>query len=526
MEKEKTLRKVCLTLILFFLITVSVIPIGPVFAAPRDQLQNWFDANGYLIDVWTDETGIEVFPMGAYEITILCEVAAYKDSNSVGWYEVGNSTLHEVLLGPDGVGVAKQFTSTGTFGLYIDSPDGVFFTENSLQPDGFDHCLVYFNPNVSSGYIISLEDLWAGGDQSYNNMVVGLVPLDLYPPEITIISPENTTYGTSSIPLTFYINESTSWIGYSLDGAENVTITGNTTLNGLSDGPHNVIVFANDTIGFMGVSDQIFFTVDTTPPIITITSPANTTYLNDIIDLIFTANEPLDWIGYSLDGQENQTIPGNITLPELIDGSHTIVVFANDTVGNMGASEVVFFTVLSGDVAVIDLFPASDYVYENRTLDVTVVVENQGNRSETFNVLVYHGSTLIWNQTVLDLSMGANYTIEFIWNTTGFSPCQNLTLHAEASIVPFEEDIADNSLTDGYVKIRMLGDINGDGYIGIDDLIFAASSFGSYPDNPQWNPNIQNGHPRWNPDCDINNDEYVGIDDFCKIAARFGQSCP
>jgi hypothetical protein len=85
-------------------------------------------------------------------------------------------------------------------------------------------------------------------------------------PSITIISPKNETYATTSVPLIFTLNEPTSWVGYSLDGAENVTITGNTTLAGLLEGLHYVIVYANDTAGNMGSSDVVYFTIDVTPP--------------------------------------------------------------------------------------------------------------------------------------------------------------------------------------------------------------------------------------------------------------------
>jgi hypothetical protein len=34
---------------------------------------------------------------------------------------------------------------------------------------------------------------------------------------------------------------------------------------------------------------------------------------------------------------------GNITLNSIFDGLHTIVVYANDTAGNMGKSDTIFF---------------------------------------------------------------------------------------------------------------------------------------------------------------------------------------
>jgi len=88
----------------------------------------------------------------------------------------------------------------------------------------------------------------------------------LLPPAIVVLSPQNTTYTTSSFLLIFTISEPASWMGYSLDGQLNVTVAGNTTLTGLLDGSHYVVVYANDTTGNMGTSSTVYFTVDTTPP--------------------------------------------------------------------------------------------------------------------------------------------------------------------------------------------------------------------------------------------------------------------
>ncbi len=90
-------------------------------------------------------------------------------------------------------------------------------------------------------------------------------------------------------------------MGYSLDGQSNVTITGNTTLAGLADGFHLVVVCATDAYGNTGSASRDF-TVDTTLPVVTISSPLNTTYSVDAVDLNFTLSEDVVWIGYSLDG--------------------------------------------------------------------------------------------------------------------------------------------------------------------------------------------------------------------------------
>ncbi len=91
------------------------------------------------------------------------------------------------------------------------------------------------------------------------------IPWDLHPPKITILSPKNETYTINNIPLTFTVSETASWMGYSLDGQANVTITGNVTLKGLTAGSHNIIVYAEDAAGNTGTSERVYFTIEAVP---------------------------------------------------------------------------------------------------------------------------------------------------------------------------------------------------------------------------------------------------------------------
>jgi hypothetical protein len=87
-----------------------------------------------------------------------------------------------------------------------------------------------------------------------------------FPPTISILSLENKTYNTSNVKLDFSVNEPISVVTYSLDGKDNVTISGNTTLTGLPNGGHNVIVYGTDEAGNVGVSQTVYFEVDVPEP--------------------------------------------------------------------------------------------------------------------------------------------------------------------------------------------------------------------------------------------------------------------
>jgi len=86
--------------------------------------------------------------------------------------------------------------------------------------------------------------------------------------------------------------------------------------------------------------------IDSTPLLINILYPLNTTYISSNIPLTFTLNKPASWCGYSLDGSANKTITScaNITMSISISGPHNVIVYANDTNGKSNSSNRVYFT--------------------------------------------------------------------------------------------------------------------------------------------------------------------------------------
>jgi len=258
--------------------------------------------------------------------------------------------------------------------------------------------------------------------------------VDTVSPNVEILSPQNKTYTTSIIPLDFTVDEATSWIGYSLDGQANETITGNTTLPVLSDGSHNVVVYANDTFGNMGFSDTIYFTVDTVSPNIEILSPENTTYAADSIPLTFTVDETTSWAGYSLDGQINVTIAGSTTLPFLSDGSHNLVVYANDTAGNMGSSDIIYFTMDTTPPSILIVSP------ENKTY-ATINVPFTFMIDESVSWMAYSldnqaNVTITENTTLSGLSDGSHNLVVYANDTANNKGSSNIVYFTIDTVPP------------------------------------------------------------------------------------------
>jgi N-acetylneuraminic acid mutarotase len=99
-----------------------------------------------------------------------------------------------------------------------------------------------------------------------NNWLYTPIGYGTVPPAVAVVSPENATYASGNVSLAFTVNKPAAWMGYSLDGHDNVTVTGNTTLSRLSSGLHNVTVYAEDTFGNKGASETIYFSVEVSEP--------------------------------------------------------------------------------------------------------------------------------------------------------------------------------------------------------------------------------------------------------------------
>jgi hypothetical protein len=87
--------------------------------------------------------------------------------------------------------------------------------------------------------------------------------IDSVAPKITDLSVNSTD--SSDLLLNYAVDENTSWVGYSLDNQANITINGNAVLRDLSNGVHNVTVYAKDSNGNIGVSETISFPVGLFP---------------------------------------------------------------------------------------------------------------------------------------------------------------------------------------------------------------------------------------------------------------------
>lgn len=87
--------------------------------------------------------------------------------------------------------------------------------------------------------------------------------------------------------------------------------------------------------------------LDIAQPVISVFSPENKTYDLGNISLTFTVDKKTNSLWYILDGHGKIGIwpVRNISLSGLAEGTHHITVYARDEVGNIGASETIYFSI-------------------------------------------------------------------------------------------------------------------------------------------------------------------------------------
>ena len=189
---------------------------------------------------------------------------------------------------------------------------------------------------------------------------------------VIVYSPLNQTY--SSQPLTLNVTLDLSEglvcsITYTIDGKVSGqipttpgpqnpgslfnSVSGSVQLPNLSAGSHRLTIYelAQTPSTYTGnqpfsrsYTDTLYFSISssqnhiqTTPPTIDL-SIQNETYTMPGIPLAFTVNQDVAKVAYSLDGEANVTITGDITLMGLSNEEHNITVYAWNDYGDVGGS--------------------------------------------------------------------------------------------------------------------------------------------------------------------------------------------
>lgn len=142
---------------------------------------------------------------------------------------------------------------------------------------------------------------------------------DTTAPTVTVGTPANSTYKSSSVSLNVTTSEAASTCKYSLDGGSNATMTNSSstawgaTMGSLAEGSHNARVYCSDLAANNGTSSLVYFSVDTVTP--TLSSIASGGITNSSAFITWTSSELADsWVEYGLTSSYGTNTTGNSTL--------------------------------------------------------------------------------------------------------------------------------------------------------------------------------------------------------------------
>ena len=177
-------------------------------------------------------------------------------------------------------------------------------------------------------------------------------------------------------------------------------------------------------------------------------------------------------------------------------------------------SEDSFFATLIADVAILEINLSSQAVYPNKTVNVSVIAGNVGDMPASFNVTLYFNEVIVGIEHVDNLPPNGTVKLNFTISTVGLQPCSRYPVKAVASRVQYEVNLANNELTT-LLKIKMIGDVNGDGIIDIYDLTAACVSYDARVGDPKWNEEADVA-PEWG---------IIDIFDIVTIAYQYNKQC-
>lgn len=214
---------------------------------------------------------------------------------------------------------------------------------------------------------------------------------------------------------------------------------------------------------------------------------------------------------YTWDFGDGQNSTGKIvthSYPAL--GKYTVTLNVTDSEGFWNTTSKIIPITIIHNLALTHI-QCLDEIYSDWLVTITVAVKNKGTLPETFDVTTYYNSSILGIKTVTDLGPLEQTTLTFTWNTTGLTPYVNYTISAEADTLPNETDTTDNQLTYGTIKVKALGDVNGDRKIDIYDVVLVASIYGS-----------KSGDPNWNIHADLRPDGKIDIYDVVIVCSKYG----
>ena len=223
--------------------------------------------------------GSKIYVFGGYDSSTYTDLTQIYDPETDTWSNgtpIPTSMIGAAAAATTGVWAPKRIYVLGGNPPSGGINKGYFIIYNvqthiyDPETDTWSRGAPMLTPRIGCGLAVVDDILYAigGTNSSYATLPYGdnqcYTPYEYgtIPSVVSLLSPENTNYDANNVSLAFTVNKPALWMGYSLDGQDNVTITGNATLPGLMSGAHTLTVYAKDMYDNTGASETITFNID------------------------------------------------------------------------------------------------------------------------------------------------------------------------------------------------------------------------------------------------------------------------
>jgi hypothetical protein len=270
----------------------------------------------------------------------------------------------------------------------------------------------------------------------------------------------NFTFNTAGVtPANYTISVSIPYLVHEADLTDNVLVDGIVEVK-----PKLPAVIHNIAIADVKLSENIVYIGDSLQINVSILNKGTETENFSVgVYYDFTLIETLQVSAFAPSAQQTLIFMWNTS--SVSEGSYRISAFAPlpddiDVSDNTFSDGIVQVKAkpplqLFHDVAVLTVSPSLTSLYAGEVDEIYVVVKNQGNFAETFNIMVFYDGNIIDTLLIEELESNAQVMLHFSWNTQNVAE-GNYTLSALASSVPGEENLENNLCIDGLVEVKAL----------------------------------------------------------------------
>ena len=192
---------------------------------------------------------------------------------------------------------------------------------------------------VNGTYILHAYGNDSAGNEAHVNVIF---TIDTTQATVTIDSPISTTYANNTI--TVSLSGDAVFYLYRIPGVvDSDTVWTAPVSFTLTDGTYILYAYGFKTMG-KATYVNVTFVVDTTPPTVAIDSPLSSTYTISNITIDISELSDAEHYWYYIKGidNKNQTWSSTTTRSGLPDGTYTLYMYGNDSVGNTAYTNVTF----------------------------------------------------------------------------------------------------------------------------------------------------------------------------------------